>query len=506
MNHSGKTSIWLAGAGRRSATQATVDLPDRVDVVIVGAGLAGLCTAMACHHDGATVAVIDAGPIAGRTTGHSTAKLTALHGLTYDRLTREKGEETAAAYALANLAALDRLRQWIRTMRIDCDLVEATAYTCAATSGGVSAVEAEVVAASRAGLPVEYVDRTELTLPVAGAIALARQGHFNPVAFAFGLAERLRSGGAHVLEHSLVTDIEETSSGCVVRGPGLEIACDAAVITTHLPIVDPGFLAGRVRPERSYVVAGPVAAGLPPTGMYLAHDAGWSMRPGSSAHGPTLLVGGEGHSMTDHVDGDSHYAELRTFATDQLGVDVRYQWSAFDYATTDGLPFIGRLAPHSHRRYVATGFGKWGMTNSMVAGTLISDAIAGRDNPHRSIFDATRILPTITRDLVRNTAEVAARFIGDRLKARPQPDHTPGPGEGILVRKGTKTLAVARDRSGELHTVNAACTHLGCIVAFNHAEQTWDCPCHGSRFTIAGTVLDGPAKSPLQPQDLWSAT
>jgi len=181
-------------------------------------------------------------------------------------------------------------------------------------------------------------------------------------------------------------------------------------------------------------------------------------------------------------------------------VDVRHQWSAFDYATTDGVPFIGRLAPRSHRRFVATGFHKWGMTTSMVAATIISDALAGRHNPHGDVFDATRILPTITRDLAHNTAKVAGHFVGDRIKARPQHAKTLASGEGFIVRRGTKTLAVARDRSGEIYTLAAACTHLGCIVEFNRAEQTWDCPCHGSRFQLDGTVLDGPAKSPLQQQ------
>lgn len=501
MNPDDKSSMWLADAP--SAAPTTPPSPGeptgRVDVVVVGAGLAGLCTAMACVEDGASVVLLDAGRIAGRTTGHSTAKLTVLHGLVYDRLAREKGRETAAAYAASNVAALARLRNWISTLHIDCDLVDAPAYTCAATFDGLPAVEAEVAAATEAGLAVQFVDRTELTLPVAGAIALAEQAHFNPIAFASGLAEELRRRGVTIIEQCRVTQVEESAGGCLVRAAGLEIACDSAVITTHLPVADPALLAGRVRPERSYVVAGPTRHGSPPAGMYLAHDAGWSVRPASSPDGPVLLVGGEGHAMTDHVEGDSHYTALRTFAVDQLGVDVRHQWSAFDYATTDGLPFIGRLAPRSERRFVATGFHKWGMTTSVVAATIISDALAGRANPHRMVFDATRLLPTVNRELARNGAHVAANFIGERIKARPQRAGTPAPGEGLVVRRGIKTLAVACSRDGEVHTLDAACTHLGCIVKFNRAEQTWDCPCHGSRFGLDGSVLDGPATAALRP-------
>jgi Rieske Fe-S protein len=142
-----------------------------------------------------------------------------------------------------------------------------------------------------------------------------------------------------------------------------------------------------------------------------------------------------------------------------------------------------------------------GMTTSMVAATIISDAIAGRSNPHAAAFDATRVLPTLTRKFARSTAQVAGHFIGDRLRAEPTRDPNPQPGEGLIIRRGIETLAVAPDQSGTLHTLDAACTHLGCIVHFNRAEQTWDCPCHGSRFQLDGTVLDGPAKSPLAPHD-----
>jgi glycine/D-amino acid oxidase-like deaminating enzyme/nitrite reductase/ring-hydroxylating ferredoxin subunit len=500
------TSMWLTTATPDSPLLERAGGPPgpKVDVVVVGAGLAGLCTAVLCLQSGATVAVVEAGRVAGRTTGHSTAKLTALHGLTYAQLARGKGAEAAAAYAAANVDAMTKLRAHIAATKIHCDLVHATAYTCAATADGVRAVEEEAEAARTAGLDVEVMHTTELTLPVERAVALGGQAHFDPVALARGLVEQLRAGGAHVVEHQRITDIEESPEGCVVRGPGFELRSDAVVVTTHLPIVDPAFLAGRIKPERSYVVSGPVETATMPTGMYLAHDAGWSVRPwhptGSSdvgRSGGMLLVGGEGHPMTDHVEGAPHYERLRAFARDRLGVDVRHQWSAFDYTTTDGVPFIGRLSPGSQRRYTATGFHKWGMSTSMVAAMIISDSIAGRPNPYSDTFDSTRILPTVSRDLFHNNARVAARFFGDRFRARSAPDDLPDRGEGVVVRRGGERLAISRDHDGVVRAVRAACTHLGCIVQFNGAEQTWDCPCHGSRFGLDGAVIDGPASEPL---------
>jgi nitrite reductase/ring-hydroxylating ferredoxin subunit len=237
--------------------------------------------------------------------------------------------------------------------------------------------------------------------------------------------------------------------------------------------------------------------------MYLATDAGWSVRAAMTSDGPVVLVGGEGHAMSDHLESADHYRALEALAASTFGVTARYRWSAFDYATTDGLPFIGRLSPRSSRRYVATGFRKWGMSHAMVSAMVISDLIAGRDSPHLETFDATRVVPSITRDLVTNNLKVASRFVGDRIKARRQDaDDLPAAGAGRVIQKGGRTIAVARDVQGQLHAVDAVCTHLGCIVGFNDGEQTWDCPCHGSRFALDGAVLDGPATSPLERVDL----
>jgi len=384
------------------------------------------------------------------------------------------------------------------TLGIDCSLTEADAFTCAATSGGVQAIDDEADAARDAGLDVEVVTETELGERVLRAVRLGAQAHFDPVAFSRGLAAKLTQDGVTLVDGVRVTEVEESKDGCTVTGDGLEIRCDAAVITTHLPIVDPALLAGRIRPERSYVVAGRMTATVP-QGMYLAHDAGWSVRPWRSPDGDVLIIGGEGHAMTDHVDSQRHYDALEQYATSSYGLEVTHRWSAFDYMTTDGVPFIGRLAPGSRRRYVATGFRKWGMSTSMVAATIISDAIAGRENPYASLYDSTRMLPTVTRDLVTSGAKMAGRFVGDRIKARRE--HEPAadlePGQGRIGRVDGVTVAVSRGHDGVVRTVKATCTHLGCIVGFNDAEQTWDCPCHASRFDLDGNVLDGPAKTPL---------
>jgi Rieske Fe-S protein len=360
-------------------------------------------------------------------------------------------------------------------------------------------LEKEYAAALACGLPVSWEAPTELPFPIAGAVMLADQLQIDPVKLCRGVVTRLRALGTSVFEGVMVTGVHEDPDSCVVEGPGFAARCDVAVIATHLPIVDPALLAGRTTPMRSYVVACQGTADSP-KGMYLAADAGWSVRS-AGADRRTVLIGGEGHSVLDSVASGPHLERLEAWTRDRFGLKVSHRWSAFDYRSVDGVPFVGALAPGSERRYVATGFGKWGMSMSAVAADVIADRIGGRTTPATELFDATRLLETLSRAAVKHNVKVSKRFIGDRIR----PSHSDvqdanelQPGTGVVVRRGTSWLALSRGLDGSTHCVDAACTHLGCIVAFNAGEQTWDCPCHGSRFTLEGQVLDGPARDPLE--------
>jgi glycine/D-amino acid oxidase-like deaminating enzyme/nitrite reductase/ring-hydroxylating ferredoxin subunit len=496
------TSYWLDP--RTTATHPLAPVDDvghlsGVDVLVVGAGMAGLCTAARLLERGADVAVVDAGGVAERTTGHTTAKITALHGTAYQSLQTHRGTAVAASYADANRTAVADLRDLVGRWEIACEFTDATALTCASTDGGIAEIDAEAEAASAAGLPVRLTTETDLPVDVLAAVALDGEAHFHPVQFARGVADHLRAHAVPVVEGVRVTDIDEDRHGCTVTlDGGRTLNVGRVVQTTHLPVSDPAFLAARVRPVRSYVVAG--RALTIPTGMYLSADVGWSVRPTGGS--PQLcLVGGEGHPMAHEVASAAHYERLESFARDAFGVDVTHRWSTFDHSPVDGLPFIGRLSPRASRRFVATGFGKWGMSTSMVAAAILADLLDGKDHVHAETFDATRVLRTIGRDVIRNNVQVATRFVGDRVAAaRAVPELAPG--EGAVAQICGDQVAVSRDRSGHLSAVRAVCTHLACVVGFNDGDQTWDCPCHGSRFALDGSVLDGPATEPLEPVEL----
>jgi glycine/D-amino acid oxidase-like deaminating enzyme/nitrite reductase/ring-hydroxylating ferredoxin subunit len=501
----------------RAATSTPGDQPTMVagevgtdwDAVVVGGGLAGLLTALRLAERGARVAVFEAHSVAARTTGHSTAKVTALHGAIYHRLIDGKGLETATRYGHANVRAVEEIRTLIDESDIDCDAVTAPALTCA--ENDLRILEQEFEAATACGLPVTWTVPTELPFRVIGAVTMDDQLRIDPVRLCHGLVARLRSLGASVYEGIRIAGVTEDRTGCTIVGPGFSIRAANVVITTHLPVVDPALLAGRTAPVRSYIVAGHVADA--PDGMYLAADEGWSIRPAGPPSPskrrnesrrrrstPNLLVGGEGHEMLDTVESAPHLERLERWAVERYDMEVTHRWSAFDYRPVDGLPFVGHLAPGARRRFVATGFDKWGMSTSMVAADVIADLIDGRDNPTAEILDSRRLLPTVGRTVVKNGAKVAVRFVGDRAAALLASEERLEPGTGVVVRRGASLVARACDMNGRTHEVDAVCRHLGCIVSFNEGEQTWDCPCHGSRYALDGTVLDGPARDALPPR------
>jgi Rieske Fe-S protein len=297
-------------------------------------------------------------------------------------------------------------------------------------------------------------------------------------------------------------DVDE-GSPCVVRtAGGVEVRAAHVVLATHLPFLDRGGFFATCHPVRSYAMAVRLGDGgdaVVPQGMYLGvDDPSRSVR--SALDDRVVILGGESHKVGQDDDTRERYAALEAWARATYDVaSIEARWSAQDYQPVDGLPFVGRQLPKSEV-YVATGFRKWGMTNGTAAGTMIADALTGRENPWLPAFDASRQRSTLSsRDLYKENANVAVQFVGDRLSTmRPPQADSLAPGEGGIVTSAGDKVAAFRDEGGVLHCVSPVCTHLGCLVSFNTAERTWDCPCHGSRFTVDGEVLQGPATEDLE--------
>jgi glycine/D-amino acid oxidase-like deaminating enzyme/nitrite reductase/ring-hydroxylating ferredoxin subunit len=498
--HETNPSLWAESAPD-GPTFAPLTAPVDVDVVVVGAGIAGLSTAIALQERGVTVAVLEAGRICSGVTAYTTAKVSSLHGLTYASLRKSAGDEVARAYGAANQAAVGQVRTWADTYGIDCDLqVDRPAFTYTTDIAKVDDVAAEVEAAQLLGLPASFTTTTELPFEVKAAVRFEGQAQFHPRRYALGLAAAIAAGGGQVHEHTRVVDVDE-GSPCVVRTEaGVELRAGQVVLATHLPFLDRGGFFAKCHPVRSYAMAVRLGEGATvPHGMYLGADE--PTRSVRSALDDTVVVlGGESHKVGQDDDTRQRYAALEAWAMDTYAVrSIEARWSAQDYLPVDGMPFVGRQLPKSEV-YVATGFRKWGMTNGTAAGLMIADAITGRDNPWLAAFDATRQRSTLTSgDLYKENANVGKQFVGDRLATlRPPSADSLGAGEGGIVTCAGNKVAAFRDDDGTLHAVSPVCTHLGCLVAFNTAEKTWDCPCHGSRFTVDGEVLQGPATSDLE--------
>ena len=501
------TSYWVATSPQ---TDYPAYAPDGFtpDVAIVGGGIAGLTTALLLQQAGVSVAVVEARRIATGVTGNTTAKVTALHGSIYADLERSLGPDAARVYAEANSAAVEEVARLVVDLRIDCDFTRLPAVTYAEDPGTVPRIEAEVEAAVRAGLPATFTTETDLPYPIAGAVRLDDQAQFHPRRYCLALAEAVVAGGGRIFEATRVLDVADGPTTCRVATEHGDLTAGYAVVATQLPIVDPGALFARTHPEHSYAL-GAVLDGPVPQGMYLSADEPTrSVRP-FSAGGHDVILGGESHKVGHEPDTRTRYEALEGWARERFVVaDIPYRWSAHDYMPADGVPFIGRLGPRSRHLLVATGFKKWGMTSATVAAMILRDHVTGRENPWAGLFDSTRLNPKASAvSFVKENLDVAKRFVGDRLSARRAlAVDSLAPGEAGLYDLDGERVAAFRDDDGRLHAVSARCTHLGCLVAWNTAERTWDCPCHGSRFDCDGGVLRAPAVRSLDAVSPGAAT
>jgi glycine/D-amino acid oxidase-like deaminating enzyme/nitrite reductase/ring-hydroxylating ferredoxin subunit len=495
--HEHNPSLWVATTEAGEFPPLSADA--RADVVVVGAGITGLTTARLLTEQGASVVVIDAGSIAAGATGYTTAKITSLHGLTYTRLAEQLGERRARLYGAANEAALAEIARLIEHDGIDCSFERRAHVVYTNDPSSTDAFEEEVALAVKLGLPASSSTADELPFDVAAAVRFDNQAQFHPRAYCLALAETITGSGGRVHAHTRARHIDGDDR-IVVTDHG-ELRGDAIVIATHLPIKEMGGYFARTEAWRSYAIAVTVD-GDQPQDMYLSAD---SPTRSLRTAGDHLIVGGEGHKVGDAHDTRVHYRNLEAWASEHFAVGrVDHRWSAQDCRAADGVPHIGRMAGHDDGVYVATAFNKWGMSHGAVAALLLRDLIAGRDNPWLEVYDATRIAPKRSlKGVISENIDVVKHFIGDRVGIRGNASIDElAPGDGTVVRVAGADVAAFRDDNGTVHAVSAVCTHLGCLVNFNPAERSWDCPCHGSRFATDGTVIEGPAVDDLGSRDL----
>ncbi len=481
------------------------------DVAVVGGGLTGLVTAVLLARTGVSVVLIEARHLGAVTTGHSTAKVSLLQGTRLSQLARLHSTSTVQDYVTASREG----QQWLLRYcgEHDVPVQMRDAFTFVADADQERKLQQELEACSSAGLDVELLDSHDVPFPLHSTLRLTNQAQVDPMDVVRALARDLRARHGVVRTGTRVTKLQTTRHPtrgrvCVLEteatsGTGV-VTAERVVLATGTPILDRGGFFARLEPSRSYAMAFSVPDEVwMPEGMYISADAPTrSLRTAPTAAGLRLLLGGNGHVVGRGGDTRKRVADLYSWARKHFpGAEPTHSWSAQDYKSVDGLPYVGRLLPHDDRVLVATGYDKWGMTSAVAAALALSSTLLEGEMAWAAGWDPWRV------GQVKGAAQAAKLnlTVGAELAAgytvRPSlhgssRDSSPAEGEGWVERDGLRPTAVCTV-DGVTTRRSATCTHLGGVVRWNAAERSWDCPLHGSRFTADGDVLEGPAVHPL---------
>lgn len=453
------------------------------DAAVIGGGMAGILTAYQLRRRGIEAVVLEAEQVGSGQTKNTTAKITSQHGLIYAKLLDRFGAERAGEYARASQKAVEEYGRIVQEEKIDCMFQRLPAYLYSEQDS--SLLEEERQAARRLGIEAELTSAAELPFRHARALAFPNQAQFHPLRFLRAVSEKIP-----VYEHTRALRVKART---VETDRGL-VWARHIVFASHFPFVNfPGFYFARMYQERSYVLAleGPPEL----SGMYYGVDpSGLSLR----SAGNTLLLGGGSH-RTGESGAESAYDQLRRRAASLWpGCREIAAWSAQDCKTLDGVPYVGKFSPSRPNWYVATGFGKWGMTGSMAAAVRLSEEIAGRDRA-RTVFSPRRFpLRTALPNLCRNTGKSVKGLAKEILYFPGKEFDRLAPGQGAVIRWCGKKRGAYRDEKGTVYLVSTRCPHLGCQLEWNPDELSWDCPCHGSRFDYKGNLIDNPAQCGLK--------
>lgn len=535
------------------------------DVCIVGAGIFGLTCGYYLTKQGYNVVLLEKEKdIASKTTGHTTAKITGQHNLIYKYLIDSLGESMAKKYLYANQDAIENIYQIINDENIDCDFVRQDSYVYTNNLDELEKIKLENKAVNSLGFKSEFVTSTPLPFNVLGALRFPNQAEFNPIKYAYGLAKCITSNGSSAIDGlvnagsvgsvSVGDGIVENSPGGaslnLAKGTG-EIYTDTLVqnikkendefitsckdyvvrskyviLASHYPFIDRlGYYFLKMYQSTSYVIAVDIGDKTF-DGMYInSKQPTFSYRFANfsgSCGKRLLLVGGADHKTGSKIDLSNAYSileyEVRKYYPD---CKVLYKWNTEDCITLDKIPYIGEFSHFMPNMYIGTGFNKWGMTSSNVAGNIIVDKILGRENEYENVFKATRLHPIKNNvELGNMIKETTNSFVINKFKV---PDADLDVIEDNSVMSGSKkagnfeeikndsghvlkyngqTIGIYKDNDGKIFAVNPICTHLGCLLSWNNLDKTWDCPCHGSRFDYKGHQLYNPAIRDLDVIDL----
>lgn len=490
------TSLWLDRADR--PVLEPLRSSDSYEVVVVGAGLTGLVTALLFARAGRSVAVLEGRYVGAVTTGNTTAKISLLQGTRLSEIGRRHSPEVLRDYVAANLEGQQWLLRYCEEHGVPVQ--REPAYTYAGSPEAQRSVKAELAAGQTAGLEVRWVEEPELPYPTYGAVRLDDQAQLDPMDLLYALTTDIQEHGGAVFEQTRVRGLRRRGGPAVLTDHG-EVRAGHVVLATGMPILDRGGFFARLHPSRSYSLAFRTP-GRAVHGMYISADTPTrSLRNAPGTGGDLLLVGGNGHTTGRHTPTSELVRDLEQWTHAHFAdAELTHTWSAQDYASVSGLPYVGPLLPGDERVLMATGFHKWGMANAAAAALALSGEVLDSATPWARAMTSwsRRDLASVGAAAALNggvAVEMARGWAGS-VNARTPDAPEPAEGEGRVDHDGPRATAVSTV-DGRTRRVSAVCPHLGGILRWNDAECSWDCPLHGSRFAADGAVLEGPATNGL---------
>jgi glycine/D-amino acid oxidase-like deaminating enzyme/nitrite reductase/ring-hydroxylating ferredoxin subunit len=504
-------SLWVntANPARSEPLQENA----RADVCVVGAGIAGMTTAYLLAREGRSVIVLDDGCVGCGQTGVTTAHLAYEIDSLYKEIVRLHGREGARLAYHSHRAAIDRIEAIVQLEEIDCDFKRVSGYLFPAEGHGSKEIDQELDAARIAGAVVQRLDAAPVRGFYSGAcLHFPRQAQIHPLKYLNGVAAAFGRLGGRLHTGTRASSVAGGKPLVVQTTEGRQVTADAAVIATNVPFNDRLAIHTKQAPYHTYVIAARTAPGAITHALYWDTDDPYhyarlhtvtnaQLGGENSEQVDILIVGGEDHKAGQAQDAERRFGNLESWMRGKFPAarEIEFRWSGQVMESQDGLAFIGRNPMDEDNVYVVTGDSGQGMTHGTIAGILLTDLIAGRANPWADLYDPSRIRSGAATEFVKENLNVAAQYASWLTGGEVSSVDQIPPNSGAIVREGLLKVAVFRDETGDVHRRSAVCTHLGCIVAWNPAASTWDCPCHGSRFDPKGTVINGPAATDLKP-------
>ena len=492
-------SLWQA-VNKEKITYPKLEETIETDVVIVGGGITGITAAIQLIKAGYRVVILEANHIGGGTTGNSTGNLYIAVQQYYQSILSKFGEEAVRTIAHSRKTAIDFIEQTIKERNINCDFLRRPWYFYTNKEDHTTTIDKEFEALTNAGIAIEYINDMPLPLPFIKAVKMDHQAKFNPLKYVTALAESMQKSNCKIYENSTVISFKEEDCICNTSTSHGKIISEKVILATHIPI---GFnmIQTLAIPYRSYVVSARLNQPCPNGNFWDTeepHHATSTHNSSPNGEIDLLMVAGNHHKTGQTKENDhlNYYKKLEEYLRSHYNVaSIEYYWSAQHYQPADGVPYIGKATRDSENIFMATGYSADGLTYGTVAGILLADLITGKDNVWTKIYDSTRFTPIASSaKFINENANVFAQYLKDYV-GKPDAEEFSEikNGEGKTLEKDGEKIAAYRDEQGELHLISAVCTHLKCIVNWNNAEKSWDCPCHGSRFTYEGKVIEGPA-------------